>query len=220
MPTEAKRETVGSSFVRSSTPDRTMIVSEYRGLKVKEISEIRRALRKQSVTLPGRQEPPDADRRAQDNAAAAALSPLLVGPTAIAFGTTTRRRRPRRCSMPSGRTTRSSRSPAACSAPARSTPTASRGSRPCPHARSSSPSALGAITAPMSTMRRPVRRTCATGLCRWRRSTRSSKARRRGGLTAPSPTSPNRAPRGAHARRTSTHGHARPRPDCSRPSSR
>ena len=40
-----------------------MIVSDYRGLTVKEIAEIRRALRKQDITLPRRQEPPDADRR-------------------------------------------------------------------------------------------------------------------------------------------------------------
>ena len=49
MPTEAKRETVAE--LREELADaRTMIVSEYRGLKVKEIAEIRRALRKQDVT--------------------------------------------------------------------------------------------------------------------------------------------------------------------------
>jgi large subunit ribosomal protein L10 len=63
-----------------------MIVSEYRGLKVKEISEIRRALRKQNVSY--RVVKNRLMRiAAQDNPAAAALSPLLVGPTAIAFGT-------------------------------------------------------------------------------------------------------------------------------------
>ena len=57
MPTEAKRETVAE--LREELADsRTLIVSEYRGLKVKEIAEIRRALRKQDVTLPRRQEPP------------------------------------------------------------------------------------------------------------------------------------------------------------------
>ena len=64
-----------------------MIVSEYRGLKVKEISEIRRALRKQNVSY--RVVKNRLMRiAAQDNPASRrALAPLLVGPTAIAFGT-------------------------------------------------------------------------------------------------------------------------------------
>ena len=49
MPTEAKRETV-AELREELANARTMIVSEYRGLKVKEIAEIRRALRKQDVT--------------------------------------------------------------------------------------------------------------------------------------------------------------------------
>ena len=49
MPTEAKRETV-AALREELANSRTMIVSEYRGLKVKEIAEIRRALRKQDVT--------------------------------------------------------------------------------------------------------------------------------------------------------------------------
>jgi large subunit ribosomal protein L10 len=85
MPTEAKRETIDSLRAELDA-SRTMIVSEYRGLKVKEISEIRRALRKQSVSY--RVVKNRLMRiAAQDNAAADALSPLLVGPTAIAFGT-------------------------------------------------------------------------------------------------------------------------------------
>ena len=64
---------------------RTMIVSEYRGLTVKEIAEIRRALRKQDVTYRV------IKNRLMQIAAAdtvgAALDPLLIGPTAIAFGT-------------------------------------------------------------------------------------------------------------------------------------
>ena len=85
MPTEAKRATV-AELREELAKARTMIVSEYRGLKVKEIAEIRRALRKQDVTYR------IVKNRlmriaAQDNPAAAALSPLLVGPTAIAFGT-------------------------------------------------------------------------------------------------------------------------------------
>jgi large subunit ribosomal protein L10 len=84
MPTEAKRETIDALRVELDA-NRTMITSEYRGLKVKEISEIRRALRKQNVSY--RVVKNRLMRiAAQDNAAAAALSPLLVGPTAIAFG--------------------------------------------------------------------------------------------------------------------------------------
>ena len=49
MPTEAKRETV-AELREVLSGSRTLIVSEYRGLKVKEIAEIRRALRKQDVT--------------------------------------------------------------------------------------------------------------------------------------------------------------------------
>ena len=84
MPTEAKRETI-DALREVLSGHRTMIVSEYRGLKVKEISEIRRALRKSSVSY--RVVKNRLMRiAAQDNAAADALSPLLVGPTAIAFG--------------------------------------------------------------------------------------------------------------------------------------
>jgi large subunit ribosomal protein L10 len=84
MPTEAKRETIDALRAELSE-HRTMITSEYRGLKVKEISEIRRALRKNSVSY--RVVKNRLMRiAAQENPAAAALSPLLVGPTAIAFG--------------------------------------------------------------------------------------------------------------------------------------
>ena len=85
MPTEAKRETVAELRDELSR-SRTLIVSEYRGLKVKEITEIRRALRKQNVTY--RVVKNRLMRiAAQDNAAADALTPLLIGPSAIAFGT-------------------------------------------------------------------------------------------------------------------------------------
>jgi large subunit ribosomal protein L10 len=85
MPTEAKRETIDDLRAELDA-SRAMIVSEYRGLTVKEISEIRRTLRKQNVTY--RVVKNRLMRiAAQDNAAAEALSPLLVGPTAIAFGT-------------------------------------------------------------------------------------------------------------------------------------
>jgi len=83
MPTEAKRETV-AALREELAGARTLIVSEYRGLKVKEIAEIRRALRKQDVTY--RVVKNRLLRIAADESVAAALSPLLIGPTAIAFG--------------------------------------------------------------------------------------------------------------------------------------
>ena len=49
MPTEAKREMIEDLRAQLGA-NSTMIVSEYRGLKVKEIGEIRRALRKQNVS--------------------------------------------------------------------------------------------------------------------------------------------------------------------------
>jgi large subunit ribosomal protein L10 len=85
MPTEAKRETIEDLRAQLDA-SHTMITSEYRGLKVKEISEIRRALRKQDVSyrvIKNRL----MRIAAQEHASATALSPLLVGPTAIAFGT-------------------------------------------------------------------------------------------------------------------------------------
>jgi large subunit ribosomal protein L10 len=84
MPTEAKRETVAELRAELAQA-RTMIVSEYRGLKVKEIAEIRRALRKQDVTY--RVVKNRLLRIAADDSVGAALGPLLKGPTAIAFGT-------------------------------------------------------------------------------------------------------------------------------------
>lgn len=85
MPTEAKRESV-ADLRAELEGSRTLITSEYRGLTVKEISEIRRALRKQNVTY--RVVKNRLMRiAAQDSTVSEALSPLLVGPTAIAFGT-------------------------------------------------------------------------------------------------------------------------------------
>ena len=84
MPTEAKRETV-AELREEISRTRTFIVSEYRGLKVSELAEIRRSLRKQDVTyhvVKNR-----LMRIAAEGATGEALSPLLEGPTAIAFGT-------------------------------------------------------------------------------------------------------------------------------------
>ena len=49
MPTEAKRESV-AQLREQLSHSHTLIVSEYRGLTVREIGEIRRSLRKQDVT--------------------------------------------------------------------------------------------------------------------------------------------------------------------------
>jgi len=84
MPTEAKRETVAELREQLSR-SRTLIVSEYRGLTVKEIAEIRRSLRKQDVTY--RVVKNRLMRIAAADTVGAALDPLLTGPTAIAFGT-------------------------------------------------------------------------------------------------------------------------------------
>jgi large subunit ribosomal protein L10 len=84
MPTEAKEATV-AELREELTNARTMIISEYRGLTVKEIAEIRRALRKQDVTY--RVVKNRLMRIAAEDSVGEALSPLLIGPTAIAFGT-------------------------------------------------------------------------------------------------------------------------------------
>jgi large subunit ribosomal protein L10 len=83
MPTEAKRATV-AELREDLANSRTLIVSEYRGLTVKEIAEIRRALRKQDVTY--RVVKNRLMRIAAEDSVGAALSPMLTGPTAIAFG--------------------------------------------------------------------------------------------------------------------------------------
>ena len=83
MPTEAKRETV-AELREALASSRTLIVSEYRGLTVREIAEIRRALRKQDVSY--RVVKNRLMRIAAQDTVGEALSPLLTGPTAIAFG--------------------------------------------------------------------------------------------------------------------------------------
>lgn len=83
MPTEAKKETV-AELREELAQARTMIVSEYRGLTVKEIAEIRRALRKQDVSY--RVVKNRLMRIAAEDSVGEALGPLLTGPTAIAFG--------------------------------------------------------------------------------------------------------------------------------------
>ena len=83
MPTEAKQAIV-AELREALASSRTLIVSEYRGLTVKELAEIRRALRKQDVSY--RIVKNRLMRIAAQDTVGEALSPLLVGPTAIAFG--------------------------------------------------------------------------------------------------------------------------------------
>jgi large subunit ribosomal protein L10 len=82
MPTEAKRETV-AQLTEEARSASAMIVSEYRGLKVSEIGEIRRSLRKQNVTyhvVKNR-----LMKIAARDAGVETLGILLEGPTAVAF---------------------------------------------------------------------------------------------------------------------------------------
>ena len=83
MPTEAKREAV-AELREQLANSRTLIVSEYRGLTVREIGEIRRSLRKQDVSY--RVVKNRLMKIAASDAARTALDGLLLGPTAIAFG--------------------------------------------------------------------------------------------------------------------------------------
>jgi large subunit ribosomal protein L10 len=83
MPTEAKRETV-AALKEELSASTTLIVSEYRGLKVSEIAEIRRSLRKQNVSY--RVVKNRLMRIAAAESGNEALSALLSGPSAIAFG--------------------------------------------------------------------------------------------------------------------------------------
>lgn len=83
MPTESKERTV-ARLREQLAGSRTLIVSEYRGLTVGEIGEIRRSLRKRDVSY--RVVKNRLMRIAAADSVGEALSPLLAGPTAIAFG--------------------------------------------------------------------------------------------------------------------------------------
>lgn len=83
MPTDAKRATVAElrgDLSRSTT----LITTEYRGLRVKDLGEIRRALRKQHVTY--RVVKNRLMRIAAEQEGNLGIAPLLRGPSAIAFG--------------------------------------------------------------------------------------------------------------------------------------
>jgi large subunit ribosomal protein L10 len=83
MPTEAKVAAV-ADLREQLAKSRTLIVSEYRGLTVREIAEIRRSLRKQDVTY--RVVKNRLLKIAAADTLGSALDALLTGPTAIAFG--------------------------------------------------------------------------------------------------------------------------------------
>jgi large subunit ribosomal protein L10 len=83
MPTEAKRQAV-AALREQLAGSHTLIVSEYRGLTVRDIAEIRRSLRKQNVTY--RVIKNRLLKIAAADTVGSALDPLLNGPTAIAFG--------------------------------------------------------------------------------------------------------------------------------------
>jgi len=84
MPTDAKRETV-TRLRADLAASSTLVTTEYRGLTVREIGEIRRALRKQNVTY--RVVKNRLMRIAAEEEGSTALVTLLRGPSAIAFGT-------------------------------------------------------------------------------------------------------------------------------------
>jgi len=84
MPTDAKRATVAElrgDLSRSTT----LVTTEYRGLTVKDLGEIRRALRKQNVTY--RVVKNRLMRIAAEQEGNPGIALLLRGPSAIAFGT-------------------------------------------------------------------------------------------------------------------------------------
>jgi len=83
MPTDAKRETV-TRLRADLAGSSTLVTTEYRGLTVKEIGEIRRALRKQDIAY--RVVKNRLMRIAAEEEGSTALVPLLHGPSAIAFG--------------------------------------------------------------------------------------------------------------------------------------
>jgi large subunit ribosomal protein L10 len=83
MPTEAKQAAV-AELREHLQASRTLIVSEYRGLTVRDLQEIRRALRKQDVTY--RVVKNRLMKIAAADTLGSKLDPMLTGPTAIAFG--------------------------------------------------------------------------------------------------------------------------------------
>ena len=83
MPTDAKRATV-TELRDDLSHASALITTEYRGLTVKDLSEIRRALRKQNITY--RVVKNRLMRIAAQEEGRPGVIPLLTGPSAIAFG--------------------------------------------------------------------------------------------------------------------------------------
>jgi large subunit ribosomal protein L10 len=83
MPTEAKRAII-AELRQDLAGSTTLVSTEYRGLKVREIGEIRRALRKNNITY--RVVKNRLMRIAAEQEGNAGVAPLLRGPSAIAFG--------------------------------------------------------------------------------------------------------------------------------------
>jgi large subunit ribosomal protein L10 len=84
MPTEAKRAII-AELRQDLAGSTTLVSTEYRGLKVREIGEIRRALRKNNITY--RVVKNRLMRIAAEQEGNAGVAALLRGPSAIAFGT-------------------------------------------------------------------------------------------------------------------------------------
>jgi len=83
MPTDAKRAII-AELREDLAGSTTLITTEYRGLRVREIGEIRRTLRKNNVTY--RVVKNRLMRIAAEQEGNASVGPLLRGPSAIAFG--------------------------------------------------------------------------------------------------------------------------------------
>ena len=84
MSTEAKRATV-AELREDLAASTTLVTTQYRGVTVREIGEIRRALRKNNVTY--RVVKNRLMRIAAEQEGNSGVAPLLRGPSAIAFGT-------------------------------------------------------------------------------------------------------------------------------------
>ena len=83
MPTEAKEATV-AELKEAFAASPSAIVAEYRGLRVSDLTAVRRALRDQGVEY--RVVKNRLARIAAEQAGVAELAPLLEGPTALALG--------------------------------------------------------------------------------------------------------------------------------------
>ncbi len=83
MPTDAKRATI-AELRTDLAGSSALIATEYRGLKVRELGEIRRTLRKGNITY--RVIKNRLMRIAAEQEGRTGLAPLLRGPSALAFG--------------------------------------------------------------------------------------------------------------------------------------